>query len=309
MTTGDLTPVRPERPERRALTAVGLLALVVSALVGGNVAHARDRLLGSATPRPASPALSRQAGAPGPTVAPAISGASAPTTKPTDTSLRSEPWWQAVTTLDGSGPMVGPAFPVDPGSIQWRVKWDCQTGHLVVRATGRPRPVVDHSCPGSGTGYATQRGNQNLQVGADGPWHLKIDQQVDVPLIEPPLPVMTAPGTRSVAAGSLYRIDQSGSGRVTIYHSADGADSLRLDDFFVSPNIDLEIRLSPLEAPRSTDQYLAAAPSDAVAPLDITAGSLNFAVPATIDPTKYRSVVIWCPDLHSAYAAATLVRR
>jgi hypothetical protein len=62
-----------------------------------------------------------------------------------------------------------------------------------------------------------------------------------------------------------------------------------------------------LRAPRSTRQYLSA-PSKNVAALDITAGSMNFVLPAGVDPTRYRSVVIWCPIITSAYAAATIRR-
>jgi len=43
-----------------------------------------------------------------------------------------------------------------------------------------------------------------------------------------------------------------------------------------------------------------------VAPLEITVGSLNFSLPADIDPMQYKSVVIWCRLIDSAYAAATL---
>ncbi|HSH59190.1 MAG TPA: hypothetical protein VK988_06010 [Acidimicrobiales bacterium] len=70
----------------------------------------------------------------------------------------------------------------------------------------------------------------------------------------------------------------------------------------MTPNVDLEIRLSPLEAPRSTAEFMSA-PSALVAPLDVTAGSMNFAVPADVDPSQYRSVVIRCPLIDSAYAA------
>lgn len=52
-------------------------------------------------------------------------------------------------------------------------------------------------------------------------------------------------------------MDQSGTGAVTIYRLADGSAALRLDDFFVTPNVDLEIHLSPLEAPQTTDEFLA----------------------------------------------------
>jgi hypothetical protein len=203
--------------------------------------------------------------------------------------------------------MKAPAFNIDGGAIQWRAQWTCQVGHLTVRTPTRSRAVVDSSCPGTGTGYSTEVGAQSLDVTADGPWQLRVEQQVDVPLVEAPLPSMNAPGARVVFTGSFYNIDQSGSGRVTIYQLAANAYALRLDNFFVSPNIDLEIRLSPLASPHSTDQFTSSNPSDTIAPLDITAGSLNFTVPSAIDPTHYRSVVIWCPLIHSAYAAATLV--
>ena len=150
-----------------------------------------------------------------------------------------------------------------------------------------------------------QAGTSALSVTADGAWTLRIDQQVDVPLVEPAWASMRAPGTSRLATGSFYRIDQAGIGRVDIYRLTAGDYAMRLTGFYVSPNVDLQIRLSPLPSPRSTHAYLRA-PSAFVAPLDITAGSLNFRVPRTVDPSKYRSVVIWCPLINSAYAAATL---
>jgi hypothetical protein len=80
---------------------------------------------------------------------------------------------------------------------------------------------------------------------------------------------------------------------------------VRLEDFFVSPNTELELRLSAVEAPHSSQEF-SAAPSDVVATLDVTAGSLNYAVPAGVDPTKYKSLVVWCVAIKSAYAAVTL---
>ncbi|HEV2787589.1 MAG TPA: DM13 domain-containing protein, partial [Solirubrobacteraceae bacterium] len=135
----------------------------------------------------------------------------------------------------------------------------------------------------------------------------RIEQQVDVPLVEVPLPAMSAPGARSVLRGSFYRIDQVGRGRLTIYRLANGRYALRVADFYVTPNVDLEIRLSPLREPRTTREYLRA-PARKIAPLNTTAGSMNFMLPAGVDPARYRSVVIWCPLITSAYAAATLER-
>lgn len=134
---------------------------------------------------------------------------------------------------------------------------------------------------------------------------MRVEQQIDVPLDEPPLPAMSARGARTVASGAFYRIDQTGKGRVTVYRLADGRYALRLSDFYVSPNVDLELRLSPRQAPKSTPEFMRA-PSAFVARLDVTAGSLNFVVPRGVDPTRYRSLVVWCPPTQNAYAAATL---
>ena len=116
---------------------------------------------------------------------------------------------------------------------------------------------------------------------------------------------MTAAGAASLATGTFYKIDQQATGTVTSYRLPNGSHALRLDDFFVSPNAELEVRLSPLPAPQTTDEYTAA-PSELVTKLDVTTGSLNFEVPASIDPARFRSVVIWCQLVNSAYGAATL---
>lgn len=298
--TESTSPARPEPGARRALTGLGLLALLTSALFGANVGGVRERLLGSETPTARPPAVAR---------GPEATAGSAPATPQTqppakETVLRSQPWWQGVTKLEGTGSTTA-AVTVDSGAIQWRVKPTCQAGRLVVRAPGQSRAVVETACPGGPTGYGSRTGAVSLDVTADGPWQLQVEQQVDVPLSEPPLPAMTVPGAVTVATGSLYRIDQVGTGKVTLYRLADRSYALRLDDFFVTANVDLELQLSTLGAPRSTEE-VSNARSPSIAALDVTAGSLNFTLPPTLDPTRYRSLVIWCELTRNAYAAATL---
>jgi hypothetical protein len=210
-----------------------------------------------------------------------------------------------VTKLEGVGSKTAPIIIAD-GAVQWRVKWTCQSGHLLVRVPARARPLVEAGCPGADTAHATKTGAIGLEVTADGSWQLQVEQLVDVPLNEPPLPAMGAPGARAVRTGSFYRMDQVGSGSVTIYRLADGTHALRLDNFFVTANSDLEIQFSSLEAPSSTEQFTKAPRSTSVSSLDVTTGSMNFFVPNGVDPGQYRSVVIWCERLNSAYAAATL---
>ncbi|MEW6154123.1 MAG: DM13 domain-containing protein [Actinomycetota bacterium] len=222
------------------------------------------------------------------------------------TQLRSQPWWQDVTTVEGTGTATASPFTVVPNAVQWRIKGTCQSGRLVVVAAGHRRPIVDAPCTGEVTGFGTTSGPVALQVTADGPWRLAVAQQIDSPLVEPSLPAMAAPGAVVVGRGSFYGIDKTGVGTVTIFRQADGKYSLRLDDFFVSPTADLELRLSTLEAPKTSQEYLNNGSSELVVMMDVTAGSLNYPVPEGIDPTKYKSVVIWCAPILSAYAAASL---
>ena len=285
----------PRSPTMRILSAVGLVVLAISALVGGNLFGIRERLFGSETPTAKAPAVSR------------APDARAPTSVAAPTKLRSQPWWQGVATLDGVGPSTTSSFTIDDDSLQWRVKASCESGRIVVTAPSRPEPLLDVACADASKelGITSRSGTMRLDVAADGPWRLEVEQQVDVPLVEPPLPEMTAPGAGVVARGDFYRMDQTGSGTVSVYRLADGRFALRLDPFFVTANVDLELRFSPLESPRTTAEYLDA-PSVLAAPLDITTGSLNFVVTEDVDPTAYESIVVWCPLITSAYAAATL---
>lgn len=276
---------------------LGLLVLAASLVVGANLLGTRDALFGSATPAPRAAAASR-----GGAFTRVQGSAAAP-----KTVLRSQPWWQSVGRLKGAGARSLPAVRVSGEAIQWRIRWSCTSGRFVVRRSAGSKPLIDAACGAAQTTELTGKVDHGLRIEAAGPWTAHVEQQVDVPLIEPPLPAMTAAGARAVAGGSLYRIDQVGKGRMTIYRLAGGRYALRLSNFYVSPNIDLELRLSPLRAPHSTHQYLST-PARLAAPLDITTGSLNFVLPAGVNPLRYRSVVVWCPLITSAYAAATIER-
>lgn len=124
-------------------------------------------------------------------------------------------------------------------------------------------------------------------------------------MVEPPTAAMRDPQTRVVARGRLYGIDEEGSGTATVYRKPDGALSLRLADFYVTPDVDLRLRLSSLERPTSTRQ-VEEAPHRHVAFLKATAGSLNVRLPAGALRRGVRSVVIWSEITRNAYAAARL---
>ena len=273
------------------------MALAATALVGGNAFGLRETIMGSVTPEARPAAVSRGGDTPAPAIPQMVQAE--------ETVLRSQPWWQAVTVLEGTGTGSAQPFSIDDGAIQWRLTATCESGSITVMTAGEAEPLLEGTCGTNEVGYETDPGATTLTVRADGPWQLRVEQQLDVPLVEPPTPAMNAPGTVTVARGEFYRLDQAETGSVTLFHLGEGSYALRLEDFFVTPNIDLEIRLSPLDAPQTTAEFMSEA-SVPVAPLDVTAGSMNFTVPADVDPTQYRSVVIWCPLIDSAYAAASL---
>jgi len=277
---------------RRVLTWLAVLALAAGAVVGSNAFSIRNRLLGSALPAPVSPVTSR------------VANRSMTSGLPERTALRSAPWWQTVADLEGTGSTTSVPFTIDSKAFDWRVTWSCAAGHLRVQATAEPQPLIDADCP-SGVGHGDRRGPTRLQVTAEGPWRLEVAQRIDTPLVEPLLAAMKAPGTKALATGAFYKLDKVGAGKVTIYDQADGGYSVRLDDFWVSPTTALQLRLSTAGAPRTSAEYLKSR-SQLLTEIDVTAGSLNFIVPAGVDPRRFGSVVVWCPATASAYAAASL---
>jgi len=276
-------------------SAVALLA--VGAVLASNVFLIRDRLLGSALPAAIEPVTSRVAG-------------SSPQEPPAETSLRSAPWWQTVTTFEGTGSATTlDAFAIRRDASDWRVTWSCTSDDLVVRAEGRSRPLVDADCQmgggnGEGVGFDTQTGTNSLDVVADGPWRLEVAQRIDLPLVEPLADSMVAPGTSELASGTFYKVDRVAAGNITIYEAADGY-AVRLDDFWVTPQGSLQLRLSAAKSPKSSDDY-SSSRSQLLASLDVTAGRLNYEAPTGVDPTGFASVVIWSPSDNSVYAAADL---
>jgi len=288
-------PAPPEAaaPAKRGLAWLGLIVLVATAIIGSNMFSVRDRLFGSAIPEPAAPAASRDA------------FQSVPTQSSAPTKLRSEPWWQDVASLRGTGTATTTQFTIDKSAIQWRARAGCESGRLVARAPGQAKPIVDTSCPPGAVGEGTGDGPMRVDVEAEGPWRLKVQQQIDAPLVEPPLTAMTAPGARKLATGTFYKVAKTGTGTVTMFRQPDGRTSLRLQRFFVSPTSDLEVRLSTSRTPRTSRDYVRSR-SVRVAIMDVTAGSLNYTAPAGIDPSDFHSVVIWCAATREAYAAASL---
>ena len=224
---------------------------------------------------------------------------------------KSAPYWTTLATIEGTGNTTSRTFTVATGALQWRVTWHCETAPFTivsVNGSGQEsrRKLADGlSCPKEGEGFSVEKGVQSLKVTTAGPWKATVEQQVDDPLIEP-APAGLASG-RILGTARVYNVDREGEGTAKLYELPNGTRMIRLEDFFVSVNSDLELRLSELPNPRSTDEIVKA-PWKLVAPLKATVGSMNYEVPADVDFSKYQSVVIWCEITRNAYAAANIQR-
>jgi hypothetical protein len=124
-----------------------VLVVALSAVVGGEYFGLRARLWGSATPEARPVASGRDLLDP----ATAAPGVPLPA-RAAATVLRSQPWWQGVRALEGTGPATPATVAIDSGAIQWRVNWSCERGRLRVTAPNQPRALVPHSAlPGGQT--------------------------------------------------------------------------------------------------------------------------------------------------------------
>jgi hypothetical protein len=302
-TPGSHPPPPPRRSERtrlrRVAGAVILAAMGLSAAYSANAWDLRDRF------RPPVTRLDDR------TPAPAVAVPDAVVAVPAH-DIRSQPWWQPLTTLAGEGAGTSEQFTIDRHALQWRVNWRCEVGSLRVVPVDQsgqalPRPLAEAACPAEGTGYSVKTGSFSLQVAATGPWQMTVEQQVDSPLVEPPPPGMDSPDAQVLASGAMYDVDRVGQGTVRIVSLPDGRRVLRLEDFFVSINSDLEIWLSEHPHPTSTPEA-ASAGHKQVSFLKATAGAMNYELPAEVDLERYQSIVIWCELTSNAYAAAELQR-
>ncbi len=108
-----------------------------------------------------------------------------------------------------------------------------------------------------------------------------------------------------LAQGSFYDIIHVGSGQALFYQLADGSRILRLQDFEVDNGPELHVYLVPIdpvpssigvEIPGSVDLGF----------LKGNIGDQNYEIPADLDLSQFKSVVIWCQPFRVPFIAAPL---
>jgi hypothetical protein len=212
------------------------------------------------------------------------------------------PRWEPLKTFGGSGDSTA-TIEVDEEAIRWRASWRCDGGEFELRADDAE--LGSERCPGEGRWSSIETGEIEIGVRASGPWELRIWQQVESALHEPPLEEIASSTAELVAEGAFYRIENRGEGTARLYRLPSGRLALRMKGFSTAANTDLFVWISEAERPRTTNQALNA-PHKQIAVLKSTLGDQNYLLPAGFDPGAARSVVIWCEPVQVAYTAATL---
>ena len=108
---------------------------------------------------------------------------------------------------------------------------------------------------------------------------------------------------RLVSQGELMGADEfhTGSGDVLLVISPDGDVILRFQDYAVRNGPDLHVYLTP---DPGGDVHVDGAIS--LGPVKATQGSVNYEVPADVDPDSFRAAVIYCVPFRVVFATAML---
>jgi Electron transfer DM13 len=138
-------------------------------------------------------------------------------------------------------------------------------------------------------------------VGAVGlalfqPWKLWVDERVDT---APPVGA-----TPLLASPAFVSLDHPTSGTVQLLVDTTGRRFVRLLDLATDNGPDLKVYLSanPVDGPEGSfdDDFVD------LGRLQANLGNQNYEIPAEVDLSRFRSIVIWCDRFNSAFGAAAL---
>lgn len=120
-------------------------------------------------------------------------------------------------------------------------------------------------------------------------------------------PAAAPAGPVALSAGSFTTIDSlhGASGSATIYRLPEGGLVLRLADFAAQNGPDLFVGLSGHPMPRSSDEVHQGGYLE-LARLKANQGNQNYELPADIDLSQYKSVVIYCRAFSVVFSTAEL---
>lgn len=141
-------------------------------------------------------------------------------------------------------------------------------------------------------------------VGAAG-WYLASPLWIDN-VVSEQLPASLM--VQTVATGSFSDADRAhkGTGNAVLLATQAGEHLLRLTDFEVTNGPDLEVWLSASADPRSSADVKAVA-FESLGQLKGNIGDQTYVVPADVDLSQFKSVVIWCEQFGVLFSPAPLM--
>ncbi len=122
-----------------------------------------------------------------------------------------------------------------------------------------------------------------------------------------PMPAGDAAAMTILARGEFYDVAHEGQGQAAVYELADGSRILRLDNFEVLNGPELHVYLVPIDPVPNTVGVEIAGSVD-LGLLKGNVGSQNYDLPAGLDPSSFKSVVIWCRPFRVPFIAAPLAQ-
>ena len=121
----------------------------------------------------------------------------------------------------------------------------------------------------------------------------------------------SAQGTQPIllASGQFGAVDglHKGQGSARLFRLSNGQRILRLEEFKVTNGPDLYVYLSGHAAPRNSGQLHEGGALE-VGRLKGNIGNQNYALPADVDLSKFKSVVIYCKQFSVIFSTAELSR-
>ena len=124
-------------------------------------------------------------------------------------------------------------------------------------------------------------------------------------VMEETMPASDPAEMRILAQGDFYNLAHEGHGRATIYRLADGSRVLRFEDFEVLNGPDLHVWLVPIDPVPDTVGVELPGYVD-LGGLKGNIGDQNYELPAEVELSELKSVVIWCVPFRVPFNAAAL---
>jgi hypothetical protein len=139
-------------------------------------------------------------------------------------------------------------------------------------------------------------------------WYLLSPLFLDRHAREDPSVTGVATAGTVIARGTFGEVDaiHKGEGQVRLLRLPDGQYSLRFEGFRVTNGPDLYVYLSGHPAPRSSSQLHEIVDLE-VATLKGNVGDQTYELPAGFDPTRFRSVVVYCKRFTTVFSTAELL--